>query len=179
MVAVQVMRCVAFLRNVNQGQRGHPSTADIMAAFEDAGCGDAVAFQSNGTIVFEAGHPAAVTETVMASIAARSGVDREAFWIPLEDLAAVVDAHGSVPDPRQHEFTLHGGGTIDAADADVANEAAHRRCVIVDSGRGWTLIRNEREGEGNATPVVERISGGRATSRGLPTLLRLVDRFAR
>ena len=38
------MRCVAFLRNVNQGQRGHPSTADIVAGFADAGCHDAEKF---------------------------------------------------------------------------------------------------------------------------------------
>ena len=44
------MRCVAFLRNVNQGQRGHPSTADIIAGFADAGCPDVELFQSNGTV---------------------------------------------------------------------------------------------------------------------------------
>lgn len=172
------MRCVAFLRNVNQGQRGHPSTADILAAFENAGCPDAVPFQSNGTIVFEADDPAAVTETLTASIAARTGLERDAFWIPFADLVDIVEAHGAIPDPRQHEFTLHGAGTIDPAGPEVIREAAHRRCEIVDSGPGWVLTRNERDGEGNATPVVERLSGGRATSRGLPTLVRLVARFA-
>lgn len=172
------MRCVAFLRNVNQGQRGHPSTADILAAFTDAGCRDAVPFQSNGTVVFEADDPAAVTETVVASIAARTGLEREAFWMPFDSLVAVVEAHGATPDPRRHEFTLHGGGTIDPTDPDVVNEAVSRRCEIVGSGTGWTLIRNERDGEGNATPVIERITRGRATSRGLPTLVRLVGRFA-
>lgn len=172
------MRCVAFLRNVNQGQRGHPSTADILAAFEDAGCRDAVPFQSNGTIVFEADDPAAVAETVVASIAARTGLERDAFWIGLDDLVEIADAHATAPDPHRHEFTLHGGGTIDPTDAEVIREAAYRRCEVVDSGRGWTIIRNERDGEGNATPVVERITAGRATSRGLPTLIRLAGRFA-
>ena len=173
------MRCVAFLRNVNQGQRGHPSTADIMAAFADAGCLDAVPFQSNGTVVFEADDPPAVAETVVASIAARSGLDRDVFWIPFDDLVAVVDAHGTVPDPRQHEFTLHSGGTIDPADPEVVSEAAVRRCEIVDAGAGWALTRTQREGEGHATPTVEQLVGERASSRGLPTLVRLVDRFAR
>lgn len=172
------MRCVAFLRNVNQGQRGHPSTTDILAAFADGGCPGAVPFQSNGTILFEADDPAAVTETVVASIAARTGLDRDAFWIALDDLVEVIDMHATVPDPRRHEFTLHGGGTIDPTAPDVIREAAHRRCEIVDSGPGWTLTRNEREGEGNATPVIERLTGGRATSRGLPTLIRLGARFA-
>ncbi|MCR2763794.1 hypothetical protein NQ152_09770 [Microbacterium sp. zg.B48] len=42
------------MRNVNQGQRGHPSTDAILAGFADAGCPDAVTFQSNGTILFDA-----------------------------------------------------------------------------------------------------------------------------
>lgn len=172
------MRCVAFLRNVNQGQRGHPSTPDILAAFADAGCPGAVPFQSNGTIVFEADDPAAVTETAVLSIAARTGLERDAFWISLDDLLAVVEAHGATLDPRRHEFTLHGGGTIDPTDPEVIREAVSRRCEVIDSGLGWTIIRNERAGEGNATPVIERVIGGRATSRGLPTLIRLAGRFA-
>ena len=173
------MRCIAFLRNVNQGQRGHPSTADILGGFADAGCRDAVPFQSNGTIVFDSDDPGAVLETVVASIAARSGLERDAFWIPFGDLVAVVEAHGAAPDPRQHEFTLHGGGTIDPGDSEVVREAAVRRCEIVDAGPGWALTRNQNAGEGNATPTVEQLTGGRASSRGLPTLVRLVDRFAR
>ena len=172
------MRCVAFLRNVNQGQRGHPSTADILAGFADAGCPDAVPFQSNGTVVFEADDPDEVIETVVAAIAARAGLDRNGFWLPLEELNRVVDAHGAAGDPRRFEFTVHGGGIIDIGDPGVVEAAAYRRCEIVDSGSGWTLTRNQREGEGNATPVIEQLTGGRASSRGLPTLVRLVDRFA-
>ncbi|WP_127818033.1 DUF1697 domain-containing protein [Microbacterium sp. CPCC 204701] len=172
------MRCVALLRNVNQGQRGHPSTADILGAFEDAGCLGAVPFQSNGTVVFEADDPATAAEAVVASIAARAGLERDCFWIPFDDLVSVVDEHGATPDPHRHEFTLHSGGTIDPAHPDVASEAAYRRCELVATGAGWALTRNERDGDGNATPVIERVTGGQATSRGLRTVVRLVDRFA-
>jgi hypothetical protein len=172
------VRCVAFLRNVNQGQRGHPSTADILAGFADAGCRDVVPFQSNGTVVFDADDPDEVIETVVASIAARAGLERDGFWLPLEELIGVVDAHGAVSDPRRFEFTVHGGGTIDIGDPEVVAAAALRRCEIVDSGVGWTLTRNHRQGEGNATPVIEQLTGGRASSRGLPTLVRLAHRFA-
>ena len=51
------------------------------------------------------------------------------------------------------------------------------RCEIVDAGPGWALVRNDVDGQGNATPVLERLTGDRATSRGLPTILRLVARF--
>jgi uncharacterized protein (DUF1697 family) len=175
---VRVMRYVAFLRNVNQGQRGHPSTADILAGFADAGCPDAAPFQSNGTIVFESHRPAAVADAVARTIASRSGLERDAFWIAFEALASVVDVHGGVRDPRRFEFTLHGGGIVDPADPLVAHEAGLNRCDIVDSGPGWALVRNKVEGEGHATPTLEHITGGHATSRGLPTLMRLVNRFA-
>jgi len=171
------MRCVAFMRNVNQGQRGHPSTGDILAGFADAGCPDIRTFQSNGTILFDADRPAGVVEQAADAIAARSGHEREILWIALSDLTAVVDEHGTTREPRRFEFTLHRGGTIDAHDPDVVRRAAERRCSIVDVGPGWALVRNEVEGEGHATPVLESLTGERATSRGLPTLVRLVSRF--
>lgn len=169
---------VGFFRNVNQGQRGHPSTADLLDAFADAGCSDARAFQSNGTVVFTAADGAAVLRDAARALATRFGIEREAFGMPLPRLAAIVDAHSAAVDAQRRELTLHGEGTIEASDPDVVREAAHRRCTIVDSGPGWVVSTNERERESNATPVVERLTGSPATSRGLPTLVRLVDRFA-
>ena len=172
------MRHVAFLRNVNQGQRGHPSTAAILAAFADAGCADAVAFQSNGTIVFESNYPQAVVSDAASALAARSGLERAGFWMLLADVAAIVDAHTVEPDSARRELTLHAGGTIDLDDAEVVRVAAHRRCEIVDAGEGWIVSINEHDRESNATPVAERLTGLPATSRSLATLGRLVDRFA-
>ena len=171
------MRCVAFMRNVNQGQRGHPSTADIVAGFADAGCPDVQPFQSNGTIVFDADDPAETVATAAEAIAARSGQERDILCIPLADLIAIVDEHGATPDPRRYEFTLHRGATVDAQAPDAIALTTRARCAIVDAGPGWALIRNDVDGQGNATPVLERLTGDRATSRGLPTLLRLVSRF--
>jgi uncharacterized protein (DUF1697 family) len=171
------MRCVAFMRNVNQGQRGHPSTADIVAGFADAGCPGVRTFQSNGTVLFDSDEPAESVESAAEAIAARSGHDRDILWIPLAELAAIVDQHGATPDPRRHEFTLHRGGTVDAHAPDAISLTAQARCSIVDAGPGWALVRNDIDGQGNATPVLERLTGDRATSRGLPTLVRLIARF--
>lgn len=173
------MRCVAFMRNVNQGQRGHPATADILGGFADAGCPDIQTFQSNGTIVFESGEPAAVVAQAADAIAVRSGYERDILWIPLSHAAAVVDEHSATPEPRRFEFTLHRGAIIDPLDARVVSRAREHRCSIVDAGRGWALVRNEIEGEGHATPLLESLTGRRATSRGLPTMIRLVSRFGR
>jgi uncharacterized protein (DUF1697 family) len=172
------VRHVAFLRNVNQGQRGHPSTADILAAFADARASDVVAFQSNGTLLFSAGDPQMTVDAAMDALAAGSGVDREAFWMPLPTLTAIVEAHAVQPDAARRELTLHGGPTLDRHDQDVRRIAAHRRCEIVDAGEGWIVSVNERDHDSNATPVAEILTEGRASSRGMPTLVRLVDRFA-
>lgn len=168
---------MAFMRNVNQGQRGHPSTSDILAGFADAGCADARTFQSNGTVVFESDEPARVVELAAEAIGVRSGVERDIRWIGVSELAAVVDAHGATSDAHRLEFTLHGGGTIDGRSPDVVALTAEHRCSIVDTGPGWAVVRNHVDGEGHATPVLERLTGSRATSRGLPTIIRLVARF--
>ncbi|MFE5410207.1 DUF1697 domain-containing protein [Microbacterium sp. NPDC056569] len=170
------MRCVAFMRNVNQGQRGHPSTADIVAGFADAGCPDVQPFQSNGTIVFDSDEAAEAVASAAEAIAVRSGHGRDILWIPLAELVAIVDRHAAL-DPHGHEFTLHRGGTVDAQAPDALALTTRARCEIVDAGPGWALVRNDVDGQGNATPVLERLTGDRATSRGLPTLIRLVSRF--
>lgn len=171
------MQCVAFLRNVNQGQRGHPSTADVVGSFADAGAADPRAFQSNGTILFVSADPGATVEAAGSALARRSGIEREGFWMPLADVVAIVDVHADRLDIRRCEVTLHGGGVVDPTDPEVVRTAARRRCEIVDAGPGWIVTVNERDAESNATPVAERLTGGPATSRGLPTLVRLADRF--
>ena len=46
------MKFVAFLRNVNLGQPGSPTRAQLESAFLEAGAGEAASFMSNGTLVF-------------------------------------------------------------------------------------------------------------------------------
>ncbi len=170
------MRYVGFLRNVNHGQRGQPATAGVVAAFVAAGGDDVVPFQSNGTVVFDADDADEVVERAVAALAAH-GHEREGFWMPLTQVAEIVDAHATAVDASRRELTLHHGGTIDVDDPEVVAEAAKRRCVIVAAGDGWAVTTNERDRESNATPAIERIIEAPATSRGLPTLVRLIDRF--
>lgn len=161
---------------MNQGQAGHPSTDDVLQAFEVSGAREPWTFQSNGTVVFDSDDPDAVVDGAVLAVAARSGVEREAFWISFPELERVVAVHESAPDAVRRELTLHGGGLIDLSSDRVVREAAHRGCVMVDAGHGWVVSANERDRESNATPVVERLTGGLASSRGIPTLRRLVDR---
>ena len=173
------MAYVAFFRNVNQGQRGQPSTDDLLSAFADAGCTGAASFQSNGTIVFTDASPERVLSRVQAAMTESTGTEREVFGMPLSKIASLVDDHSLAEDAARRELTLHRGGSIDVDDPSVVGAAAHRRCRMIAAGEGWTIASNERDRESNATPVVELLTGGPATSRGLPTLIRLVDRFAR
>ena len=173
------MRFVAFLRNVNQGQHGQPTTDDIRGAFEDAGCRDIRTFQSNGTVLFDSDDPADTVQIAETALAGRSGHAREIFWISLERLADVAASVAGVDTPGLYEVTLHSGGDIAAHRSGVAEQARRRRCTVVASGDGWALVRNDVAQQGNATPLIEAATGARASSRGLPTVIRLIDRFAR
>lgn len=168
---------VAFIRNVNQGQRGHPAADDILAAFRDGGAHEAACFQSNGTVVFRASDADATVERAMDALAARTGLPREAYTIPLDRLADIAAASSTAPDVDRRELTIHAGGILDITDPATTREAAHRRCTFVDAGDGWVVTLNERPNESNATPVVERLTGAPTTSRSLGTILRLLDRF--
>lgn len=168
------MRHIAFVRNLNQGQRGHVTTADLVAAFVEAGCHDPAPFQSNGTVVF-AGDAERAQDAALV-LAARAGVEREIFTLTLDEVRAIVTDHAPAPDAARRELTLHAGGPITLGPR-AQDEAARRRCTLLESADGWTMTLNERERESNATPVIERLSGAAATSRGLPTLVRLIARL--
>ncbi|MGC0368254.1 DUF1697 domain-containing protein [Microbacterium sp. SLBN-111] len=167
------MRHVAFVRNLNHGQRGHVTTAELVEAFEEAGCHDPAPFQSNGTVVFEG--DAECAQDAALVLAARAGVGREIFTLTLDEVGAIVSDHAPAPDAARRELTLHAGKRI-ALDATAQAEVGRRRCVLLDTGVGWTVALNERHRESNATPVLERLTGAPATSRGIPTLARLIDR---
>lgn len=175
------MRHVLLIRNVNLGQRGQPSTADLLGAFTGAGAVDAVSVQSNGTVVVESADPSALAEAVEDALEAATGIRHEVFALPLTVIASIVAEHGDGPDVSRLELTVH------AAPAVTANEEAARkvqgrgRCLVLTAGEhegtAWAIVLNDVERQSNGTPVVERITGAPATSRGLATLRRVVERF--
>lgn len=172
------MHHVAFFRNVNQGQRGKPRTADLVDAFRDAGIPGAVAFQSNGTILFATDD---VTEALVAGVrsrlAARGVHSGEVFTRPLAFIRGFVTRYGDRPDAHRYELTLFPDAQ-QILDEDLAGrEARRRRCELVDHGPGWAAVRNDQDARSSGTPTIEAVLPVQATSRGLPTLARLVDRF--
>ena len=173
------MEHVAFLRNVNQGQRGQPSTADIVAAFGAAGASDIRTFQSNGTVVCASSTPDDVGDRVPEHLATSSGFGALVFTRELVFIEQVVERHAGAADFVRHELTLFAPDAVPADEAELARQASKRRCAVVEHGAGWAVVANDADRQSNGTPTIEAAAGTPASSRGLPTLLRLVDRFGR
>lgn len=175
------MRRVVFVRNVNLGQRGQPSTADLLRAFAAAGASDAVSVQSNGTVVVESTDPSTLAEAVEDALEAATGIRREVFALPLTVIASIVTEHAVGPAASRCEVSVYEGSGFDAG-SPVARDAQRRgRCRVLSvgdhEGAAWAVVLNDAERQSNGTPVVERIMGGPATSRSLATLRRVVERF--
>lgn len=147
----------------------------VRDAFAAAGGTEVALFQSNGTVVFRGVDPQRMLDDALGMLAAL-GFDREGFVLSLPAFADIAAAHAGAPDVSRREVTLHGGGVIDTADEAAVREAARRRCRMLDAGGGWVVTVDDRERESNATPTVERLTGGRATSRSMATVQRLLDR---
>ncbi|WP_156376830.1 MULTISPECIES: DUF1697 domain-containing protein [unclassified Microcella] len=175
------MRHVLLIRNVNVGQRGQPSTADLLDGVAAAGAVDAVSVQSNGTVVVESGDPSALAEAVEDALGSATGIRREVFALPMEVIEAIADDHGDRPDASRRELTVHAAPAVDPSTA--AAESAQRLggCCIVATGEhagsAWAVVLNDVERQSNGTPVIERVAVTPATSRSLATLRRVVERF--
>jgi uncharacterized protein (DUF1697 family) len=170
---------VAFLRNVNQGQRGHLAAADLISAFSEVGAHEVSTFQSNGTVVFASENPDAVGRRVRGHLTAQGLFDDLIVVRPITLVEDVVGEFAEHDHAGRFELTLFAGDRLLEDTAALTAAAAYRRCTVVARGPGWVVVGNERDRESNGTPTIEAVLADRATSRGLPTLLRLVDRFSR
>ena len=169
------MQHIAFFRNVNQGQRGHPSTGDLLAAVHSAGGSDAFAFRSNGTVVLKAESGNDVQSRLRMD-AAGPLADRTMFVRPASLLEQFAPHAGSPTLGRLEVAVFDADAHLDDVGA-IGSASRRGRCEIVAHGKGWALVLNHVDHQSNGTPVIERITGRPATSRGLPTLLALVERL--
>jgi hypothetical protein len=166
------MRSVVFFRNVNQGQRGHPASAQLVECLTAAGLRDPRGFQSNGTYVVE-GDAAAALPAAVDALCAATGRDEAAFALPLAVVAQAVAEFGAEfgHDGDRVEFSVFEGAlAVDVPFRGVA-------CTVEAAGEGWAFTRNDHDGAGQATAQLERLLGSRVSSRGMPTMLRLLARF--
>jgi uncharacterized protein (DUF1697 family) len=167
---------VAFFRNLNQGQRNSPSTSQLIAAFEGIGARSVVPFQSNGTVVFDAPDPQECTNAAVERLAADSRWDDVAFVRDRDWLAALLATQPTgEPESGRTELSLFDPTCSLAGGLPLRGT----RCTVVSYGPGFAITVNERDRESNATATLERALGTPVTSRGMPTLSRLVERLAR
>ena len=160
------MPSVAFFRNLNQGQRGNPSSAELSAGLKDAGADTVTLVRGNGTAVFVAADPATTADLAAQTLAPwRDRVFvRDVAWI-----RRLVGSIDPASDART-ELTL-----FDEVELGLATPARGVGCAIVSAGVGYAVIENDEERRSNGTPTVERLLGSPATSRGLPTLRRVAS----
>ena len=94
---------------------------------------------------------------------------REVDWLA----GLVLDLDSDVPVSTNTELSLFDESVALAEKLPLPG----RRCTIVRGGPGFAVCVNDRERESNGTPTLERMLDVRVTSRGLPTLRRLVERL--
>ena len=155
------MPSIAFFRNLNQGQRGCPSTEELRAAFRAAGARDIKPVRGNGTVLFESLDP----ETTARAVRGRLPPWDDDVFVRNSDWLA--DLLTTVSSDDRAEVTLF-EPTV------TAPAQRGKRCEIVSSGPGYAIVLNDSAGQSDGTATVERMLGLPATSRGVPTLRRVV-----
>ncbi|KAA9111544.1 GNAT family N-acetyltransferase [Microbacterium rhizomatis] len=182
-------RCVAFFRNVNQGQRGHPSGTHLGEAMTDAGFLGSEGFRANGIVVGTAvGAPAQLAADTADALAARSGLQRAVFVLAFDEVADIVDAFAPVDVDRLQPGVADGVAPDEVShlefsvfDRRVVVEGVPVRgihCEVIASGHGWAVTRNDHVDRSQGTPTIERLIGSPVTSRGMSTMRGLVRRYS-
>jgi hypothetical protein len=163
---------VAFFRNLNLGQsRSHsPTRPQLLEAFAQAGATSAVSFQTNGTVIFTPGRrsPQRLAERAVALLTPVCGyadmvAARPVDWLHELDLDDVPD-HAEVsffggPDPFPEQLPWAPPG---------------RGLVVIRADSRHAVSINDPEGSSGATWVLEDRLGVKVTSRGVPTMRRLL-----
>lgn len=166
-------RHVAFFRNLNLGQRGSPTTQQVLDAFAEAGAGDVTSVRVNGTVVFASSSPARVRDEVCSLLVLRTdwcdvAPVRSARWVhDLADHLADVDGNAEVAfyDGR-HDFP-----------EPLPWRPSAGRLTVVHADRRHAIAVNDEPRTSYATPELERLLGLRVTSRGAATVLTVADRL--
>ena len=166
---------VAFFRNLNLGQRRSrsPTRPELLEAFAQAGATSAVSFQTNGTVIFTPGRrsPQRLADRAVALLTPVCGYDDMVAVRPVDWLFGLdLD---DVPDHAEVSF-------FDGADPfpePLPWTSAGRGLVVIRADGLHAVSVNDPEGSSGATWVLEDLLGVKVTSRGVPTMLRLLVRL--
>jgi len=167
---------VAFFRNLNLGQSRSrsPTRPQLLEAFAEAGATSAVSFQTNGTVIFNPGRrsPQRLADRAVELLTPVCGyadmvAARPVAWLRELDLDDVPD-HAEVsffdgPDPFPEPLPWKPAG---------------RGLVVVRAGSRHAVSINAPDGSSGATWVIEDRLKVLVTSRGVPTMRRLLAKLA-
>ena len=165
---------VAFFRNLNLGQRGSPTRAQLLQAFEDAGAGDVVSVRSNGTVAFRSSAPVHTRDVVCSRLIQLTdwcdvAPVRDATWVlGVSERLAAVEGHAEVS-----LFESRRGFP-----AALPWRPDSGRLTVVAADRRHAIAVDDEPRTSDATPVLERLLGVPVTSRGAETVLRVADLLA-
>ncbi len=142
---------VAFFRNLNLGQRGSPTRAQLVAAFESAGAIDVTSVRTNGTVAFRSTAPVRTRDLACSRLIGHTdwcdvAPVREATWmLALGERLSAVAGHAEVSffDGRR-EFPHALPWRPDQGRVTVV--AADRRHAIAVNDEPAHLLRDARAG---------------------------------
>ncbi len=164
-----LMTSVAFFRNLNQGQRGHVATAQLVDSFLSGGGREVRPVRGNGTVIFDADDPQACLASVLEQLHGVSAWGDVGF---VRDAAWLAERAGEFPAdvaPALVELSLFDG------------EFAHplpltgKGCTVIRAGAGYVITVNDAMGTSQATPTLERAMGTPVTSRAASTVRLVLD----
>jgi uncharacterized protein (DUF1697 family) len=166
-------RHVAFFRNLNVGQRGSPSTQQILDTFTEAGATEVASVRSNGTVVFTSSSPARTRDRVCSSLILHTdwcdvAPVRSGRWVlDLAERLAGVEGNAEVAfyDGR-HDFP-----------EALPWRPESGRLTVVAADRRHAIALNDEPRTSYATPALERLLELRVTSRGAATVLAVAARL--
>ena len=172
-----VSSSVAFFRNLNLGQRRSrsPTRPQLLEAFAQAGATSTVSFQTNGTVIFESGRrsPQRLADRAVELLTPVCGYDDMAIARPVDWLLRELDLE-QVPDHAEVSF-------FDGPDPfpeGLPWAAPRGGLVVVRADSRHAVSVNDLEGSSGATWVLEDRLGVKVTSRGVPTMRRLLVKLA-
>ena len=181
-------RSVVLFRNLNQGQRGMPTTEQLRSALESGGAGWVLTFQTNGTAVVDAADPEATVASALGRLRDEVGYADQAVVLDLAQvqlaLAALPPAVTEAPPGMElYQDVLAFVVPADGLDLKTPWTGRHGDLVVhsVDPKLGMvhgTAFRRGGKVSGNLTADLER-HGVRATTRTRGTMERLVAKVVK
>ena len=177
------MKVVAFYRNVNLGQRGSPTRAELEGALAEAGASHPQSFQTNGTAVFEAGslrEARAIEARAGAIMRAACGLKEPAFTIEFEPLARLVAEapFAGAGEATELAATFMADESLARLSAPFASPQGDVAVIRVTPFVALSVCRRQGTGPGYPTPFFEKLLGAPVTTRGWGTIERLAARHS-